>query len=497
MKTTTLLAFLLLFFCAPSLKAQLKDFEISEMQRPDVAIVQANTAFPEDALIIVYSSLDNLSFRSSMGAIDKQNYNTVTSRYELLIKPIKQMLFVVKPGFLELKLNTLNPNAKDVIYFKVEGKHTTVFTGKGTLEINSNPQGAEIYINNLKLSDKTPASFEYPAGTANVRLLKSGYIDKDSIISIKENNKLIYDFKLQRNLPRVETIAIESISSNAAIYSGKVISNGGSAILEQGICWSKNPDPTLADNSKKLSFETNSFSGLISELSSNTTYYFRAFATNNNGTSYGNEVTIKTLIAKGSGYVSDIDGNVYKTINIGDQVWMAENLKTSHYSNGNLIPQLKSEEKWSNFKKGAWCNYGNYNKNNEIYGKLYNWYAVDNPRNVCPTGWHVPSDNEWGKLIDYLGGEEFAGGKMKTKGSQYWNSPNINATNDCEFSGISGGSRDNDGKFGRIGIRGIWWSSSEYDADDANFLHLFYQSSFANRTTVNKQNGFSIRCIKD
>ncbi len=186
---TQLVAFLLFFLCAISLKAQLKEFDISEMPRPDVSIVQANTSFPEDALIIVYSSLDDLSFRSSMGAIDKQNYNTVTGRYELLIKPIKQMLFVGKPGFLELKLNTLNPNVKDVYFFKVEEKKTTFLppTSTGKLTINSNPSGANISLNGIPIAPKTPFTGNLNPGQTRIQLSKENHQLFDTTIVLQSN----------------------------------------------------------------------------------------------------------------------------------------------------------------------------------------------------------------------------------------------------------------------------------------------------------------------
>ncbi len=467
------------------------------MPRPDVSIVQANTAFPEDALIIVYSSLDNLSFRSSVGAVDRQYYNARANRYEILVKPLKQMIFISASEYMEQKIATINPKPKEDYYFKVEEKLSVLNFGKGNLSINSDPIGADIYINNLKLSDKTPASFEYPAGNATIKLIKSGFIDKDTLIRIKENNKLNCDFKLLSNLPVVKTISIDSITSNSAIVSGKALFNGGSPIIEQGICWSRTPNPTLVDNSKKLTFESNVFNGIVSELRSNTIYYFRAFAKNKNGISYGNEVTVKTLVLKGSGYVSDIDGNVYSTINIGNQVWMTENLKTEHYNNGAEISKVIDVSIWANLKTGAWCNYDNLIENDKIYGKLYNWYAVVDTRNLCPTGWHIPTDREWKILTDFLGGEEVAGGKMKKNGLQYWESPNNFANNESGFAGLPGGYRSISGSFDSMGNFGYWWSSSENDLGDALDLGLGYVAGSAYQNNNYKQAGSSVRCLKD
>ena len=232
-------------------------------------------------------------------------------------------------------------------------------------------------------------------------------------------------------------------------------------------------------------------------MRSNYTYYFRAFAINKNGISYGNEVIVKTIVSKGSGYVSDIDGNVYSTINIGDQVWMADNLKTSRYANGDLIPQTKSNEKWAILESGSWCNYNNLIMYDKIYGKLYNWFTVSDSRNVCPIDWHVPSDIEWLKLTDSLGGVDFAGGKMKTIGSSKWQSPNSNATNESGFSALPGGDRRSNGEFAYIGNFVSWWCASEDGISNALFRYIGHKDGIIYKSSVNKLNGFSIRCIKD
>ena len=177
---------------------------------------------------------------------------------------------------------------------------------------------------------------------------------------------------------------------------------------------------------------------------------------------------------------------------------MAENLKTERYANGDLIPNVKGNFEWFNLKTGAWCNYDNSLQNDEIYGKLYNWYAVADSRNVCPVGWHVSTDAEWGILIDYLGGEFGAGGKMKSNEVKYWKSPNESASNLSGFSGLPGGYRD--GSYGlvlNIGFAGYWWNSSENSSNFATSRSLGYNSAEAFRNSDYKQNGFSVRCLKN
>ena len=136
------------------------------------------------------------------------------------------------------------------------------------------------------------------------------------------------------------------------------------------------------------------------------------------------------------GSMTDQQGNVYKTIVIGTQEWMAENLKTTVYRNGNAIDNIIDNTQWIGLTTGAWASYNNDSQYDCPYGKLYNWFAVADPRHVCPTGWHEPTDAEWTTLTDYLGGEEVAGGKMKSAGTQYWIGPNTDATNESGFSGL-------------------------------------------------------------
>jgi uncharacterized protein (TIGR02145 family) len=206
-----------------------------------------------------------------------------------------------------------------------------------------------------------------------------------------------------------------------------------------------------------------------------------------------------------SGYgptISDVDGNTYKTVYIGTQQWMAENLKVSKYSDGTTIPNITDNTQWSNLTTGAWAYYENDPTKNAKYGKLYNWYAVspttNGNKNVCPTGWHVPTDAEWTVLTDYLGGVSVAGGKMKEVGTKNWQSPNKYASDSLLFSALPGGSRSYFyGGFYDIGYYGYWWSSSEYNKDDSWFLSVDTYYSNINRNSYNKVNGFSVRCLKD
>jgi uncharacterized protein (TIGR02145 family) len=203
------------------------------------------------------------------------------------------------------------------------------------------------------------------------------------------------------------------------------------------------------------------------------------------------------------GSMTDQDGNVYKTIVIGTQEWMAENLRAKTYRNGVAIPLVTDSAQWAeNYNNGTtlpmMCWYNNDSATYACpYGKLYNWYAVTSSNNVCPTGWHVPSDAEWTTLTTFLGGENVAGGKMKSTGTQYWQSPNAAADNSSGFSGLPGGYRYFYGPFGFIGFYGYWWSSTEDGTGLAWGRFLSYGDGLAYRSGDYKSDGFSVRCLRD
>ena len=198
------------------------------------------------------------------------------------------------------------------------------------------------------------------------------------------------------------------------------------------------------------------------------------------------------------GIVMDIDGNEYATVIIGNQVWMAENLKVSKYRDGSAIPTGHSDNDWMNLSTGAYSVYDNTESNADTYGYLYNWYAVDDSRNIAPAGWHVATDAEWTTLTDYLGGTSVAGGKMKETGTSHWNSPNTGATNESGFTAFPGGYRNYyDGNYLNIGSYGYFWSSSENDSNYAWKRKLNYNDSEVNRYYGSKRFGFSVRCVRD
>ncbi len=184
---------------------------------------------------------------------------------------------------------------------------------------------------------------------------------------------------------------------------------------------------------------------------------------------------------------------VASEVQIGTQTWMTKNLNVSHYRNGDVIPQVTDDAQWINLTTGAWCYYGNNAANGSIYGKLYNWYAVNDPRGLAPLGWHVASDAEWNTIGIFLGGDGAAGGKMKSVTG--WNPPNAAATNSSGFTGIPSGIRS--GTYVNMGNGVNFWSSSASSSSDAWFRTLSYSSSAMNRGNISKIWGESVRCIKN
>jgi uncharacterized protein (TIGR02145 family) len=194
--------------------------------------------------------------------------------------------------------------------------------------------------------------------------------------------------------------------------------------------------------------------------------------------------------------VTDADGNVYSTVIIGTQTWMAENLKTTKYNDGTAIPLVTDGAAWSVLTTPAYCWYNNDISYKTTYGALYNWFAV-NTGKLSPTGWHVPTDAEWATLVAFLGDTATGGGKLKETGIAHWVSPNTGANNSSRFTALPGGSHYTNGSFYLNGKYGWWWSSTESSAGNAWHEYLIYNSSAVFRTEGSKIIGFSVRCIKD
>lgn len=323
-------------------------------------------------------------------------------------------------------------------------------------------------------------------------------------------------FTTAPEVPLVTTNPIIDFTNTSAKIEGRVASGGFTAITERGFFWGTSPTPELTGTKVLVGTDTGIFSTTLKELTPETKYYLKAFATNSMGTNFGEQINFITRTGK----ITDIDGNIYYTQTIGNQIWMAENLKTTRYADGSPIPLVNTKIMWNalSITSKAYCWYDDSIKNKDIYGALYNWAAAmnevagstSNPsgvQGVCPTGWHLPSNAEWKELETFLGGGYNAYGKMKEPGTTHWRSPNTGATNESGFSALPGGYRTNDGSFGgyneKIGTAGRWWSATESFPPNYTFNDLAYGYKINTNNTQDfslgdlKRNGYSVRCIKN
>jgi uncharacterized protein (TIGR02145 family) len=341
------------------------------------------------------------------------------------------------------------------------------------------------------------------------------YQNNGNVLQIPLNtiDSITYNISTPGNLATITTNPLSSITSTSAISGGNIIYDGGSLITERGLCISIFPSPTTANTIINNGSGIGNYISNLIGLIPNTNYYVRAYAINNAGTSYGNELSFTTLSNGGSLIVSNpglgvsFDGFTYSSIVLGNgQEWMVENLRTNIYANGDPIPNVIDDLDWAGLYTGAWAYSFNNAQNQNPYGKLYNWYAVNDSRNVCPSGWHVPTDIDWSTFINYLdlnadGGNNWntAGGKMKSTDIQYWlNGVNIDATNESGFTAFPGGRRLDVGGFSVLGNTGDFWSSTASGSSFAWFRRISKNDGNVYRSnTLEKQEGLSVRCVRD
>ncbi|MDD2279741.1 MAG: fibrobacter succinogenes major paralogous domain-containing protein [Bacteroidales bacterium] len=286
------------------------------------------------------------------------------------------------------------------------------------------------------------------------------------------------------------TAEVTGIMRTTAVSGGDITDDGGAAIIIRGVCWSTNETPTINDSKTVDGDGIGSFTSNIKDLEANTTYYVRAYAVNSVGTNYGNAFSFTTKDCV------DGDGNIYETVIIGNQTWMAENLKTTKYSDGLAIPLVTDKDAWLGLTTPGYCWYDHdLTSHANIYGALYNWYTVNTDK-LCPTGWHAPTNADWTTLITYLGGAEEAGGKLKESGTTHWDEPNQGATNESGFTALPGGMRYN-GVFSSMRRTGQWWTATQDDTHTALAIYLDSAESDVMKSENNKTNGFSVRCVKN
>ncbi len=328
-------------------------------------------------------------------------------------------------------------------------------------------------------------------------IIWSGQLLLIGILMVVSNNCKKEEIPKQK----LSTSSISDITQVSVTCGGNITDDGGSFITGRGVCWNTVQMPTLSDNKTSDGFDTGIFTSKITGLTTNTTYYVRAYATNNSGTAYGNEISFILLMNVAGPVVADPDGNSYNSVIIGTQVWLKENLKTTKYNNGDLIGTTTpatldiSNESLPKYQWG----YDGNESNVTTYGRLYTWYAVTDDRRICPTGWHVPDDDDWETLKTFLcgSGSNVAGGKLKEISTNHWISPNTGATNETGFTARPGGSRYYTGVFYYLGTYSYWWSTTENGAYNA-WIRIIYNSyEYLGKDYNYNKNGLSVRCIKD
>jgi uncharacterized protein (TIGR02145 family) len=285
-----------------------------------------------------------------------------------------------------------------------------------------------------------------------------------------------------------------SITSSAAgtIYSGQSVSfsatpvNGGTLPAYQ---WKKNGN--IISGEILSAYTTN----LLASGDTINCVLFSSYPCVTGNPAVSNKIAINVFPFCGT--VTDIDGNIYHTVQIGTQCWMVENIRTRRFRDGTNIPVIPDSLLWNGLTSSGCCSYNNNLLNDSIFGLLYNWWAINDSRNICPQGWHVATDGDFTVLTNYLGGESIAGGKMKETGNIHWQTPNSGANNEVGFTALPAGYRNSSSDFGYLFQYGVWWCSSEYSAWHAWARYTTYNSINLVRDYQGKKNGYSVRLVKD
>jgi uncharacterized protein (TIGR02145 family) len=308
---------------------------------------------------------------------------------------------------------------------------------------------------------------------------------------------------------KILTTSVTEITATSARVSGDII-DLGNGIENYGHCWNLTGMPDIYNSRHTRTdlgsaTETGSYLSELVDLAPNTLYYVRAFAEGSGGIVYGSQVSFRTNDTNTIFFnpaltyetITDIEGNKYRTIQIGSQTWMAENLKSVRYTDNSIIPLVSEDKAWEAMYSPGYCWYNNDSSTYKFqYGALYNWYAVNTDK-LCPSGWHIPTTSEWKTLVDFLGGPDKAFGKLKERGSLHWMTSDFDATNASGFTALPSGYRFFDGPFDNIRNADCWWLANEYNVLEAFYTGIHIESVTIGSFPVNKTWGFSVRCIMD
>lgn len=303
-------------------------------------------------------------------------------------------------------------------------------------------------------------------------------------------------FTLPGKTPTAKTLGVTNLSRESATLSGVVSANNLSTNVrfEYGLTASygsvSNYNPAVTENNDTVSIN-------LTGLAPNTTYHYRIVAENELGTVYGNDLEFRTVLTGKTGTVTDRDGNIYNTIGIGYQEWMTSNLRTTKYSDGTPIPGVVADTSWTKLSTPAYCWYNSDSAHHTVpYGALYNWFVIETGK-LCPTGWKIPSKEEFERLINFVGDATDAGKLLKETGNSHWNVSGFAGSDAFGFKALPGGSRLDDGSFDYKGVEGNLWASDSYSTRTASYLQMLYNYNMAIQGYIFKKYGLSVRCVKE
>lgn len=402
-----------------------------------------------------------------------------------------------------VKITTLDYNPSDITFYTAVVRGELTDLGSQIIEDFGIVLSLNVsYLNPVQISkdtipSKKPFKIVFNSLQKNTTYHYKAYVRTKSITTYGISKQ----FKTNESgSPVLVTTTVTGITASEAKSGGSISSDGGETITKKGICWSENTGTDLTnciDSTVNLT-DAVTWESVLTGLDHEKTYYVRSYAINSKGTGYGNELSFITKAPPPP--VTDYDGNVYNVVQIGTQFWIQRNLMTTHYNNGDVIPDITDNTEWSLLGTGAlsWFNNDEATYKN-TQGAIYNWYSAADVRNLCPTGWHVPSNTDLSILSDFLGGNTVAGGKMKEEGFAHWISPNTGADNSSGFTAISAGYRIYTGIFYNSPNSGSWWTGSDCYITAPLSFGLMYNSSALLFWVPNygpPKYGFSIRCVK-
>jgi uncharacterized protein (TIGR02145 family) len=443
-------------------------------------------------------------FRRTLKEVDIEpvQFRSTPDQARILLNGVEQGLtnkgLFLFPGSYQIKLSKSGyVEVKEAITVVSGGQNNFTYTlikNSGSLSLQVTPADATVLLNKQNYSPSAGSGgqkqIELAPGMYKLEIAKEGYYPQSETFEIKRGATLQKTYSLTAKTGKLQ-FTVQPLDAKVTLSrNGQTIKSwSGMQYLKDlpvGSYTLRATAKGYAAGEKQVTIGENQTAILDMQLRKQTT---------------------NTLSGE-TGTMTDIDGNVYKTIKIGNQVWMAENLKVTRYRNGDAILNVKSSSNWQFLSSGAYCAYNNDNGNVATYGLLYNWYAVADNRNIAPEGWHVPTDEDWKELEMHLGmsrseadegGSRGAdeGGKLKEAGTASWNSPNSGATNSSGFTALPGGYRYSNGAFIDMGDYGFWWSATAYSNRRAWRRFLYYSRPEVYRNQNDKRIGISVRLVRD